>query len=112
MFKRKSKRNENKVAEGNILLFKNALQKLPLDVSERQVKALIKVIEYTKLQTTERIVIKRIMSPGLYIVVSGIVEAISNSGIALRRIKKGDFFGDVSTFFGTNSPVTVRAQEG
>jgi signal-transduction protein with cAMP-binding, CBS, and nucleotidyltransferase domain len=112
MFKRKSKRNENRVAEGNILLFKKAVQKLPFDISESQIKSLIKAIECINLETTERVVIKRIMSPGLYIVVSGIVEAISNGGIALRRIKKGDFFGDVSTFFGTNSPVTVRAQEG
>ncbi len=113
MFKRKSKRTESKVTEDNILLFKKAVQKLPYDITESQIKALRKAIEYINLETTEHVVIKRNMSPGLYVVVSGKVEAVSsNIGIALRLLKKGDFFGEVSTFFSTNSPVTVRAQAG
>ncbi|CAB3977483.1 Hypothetical predicted protein [Paramuricea clavata] len=113
MFKRKSKRNESKIPGSNIVLFKKAVQRLPFDLNESQIQALIKVIEYINLETTEHVVVKRNMSPGLYVVVSGKVEAVnSNGGIALRLIKKGDFFGEVSTFFGSNCPVTIRGQEG
>jgi CRP-like cAMP-binding protein len=113
MFKRKSKRNESKLPESNIVLFRKAVQRLPYDLNESQIQALIKVIEYINLETTEHVVVKRNMSPGLYVVVSGKVEAVSsNGGIALRLIKKGDLFGEISTFFGSNCPVTIRAQEG
>ena len=112
MFKRKSKRNENKLTESNILLFKKAVQKLPFDISEKQIEVLMKAVEHVILDTSEHVVIKRNKSPGLYIVISGKVEAVSsNGGIALRLIKKGDFLGELSTFFGINCPVTVRAHQ-
>lgn len=112
MFKKKSKRSGIKLAESSVLLFKKAVQKLPVDVNEGQIQSLIEAIECTNYGATEHVVVKRNLSPGLYVVISGKVEAVSNSGVAVRLIKKGDFFGELSTFFGIPAPITVRAQEG
>ena len=112
MFKRKGKRDEVKLPENVLALFKRAVLKLPFDLNEEQIQRLLKVIERVSLESTERLVVKGSKSPGLYVIVSGQVEAISNDGIALRVDKNGEFFGDVSTFFDITSPVTVRAYEG
>ena len=112
MFKRKSKRTDSKLPDSSILLFKKAVQKLPYDINDTRIHALIKAIEHISLETTESVVSKRNKSPGLYVVVSGKVEAISSGGVALRFLKKGDFFGEISTFWGTNCPITIRGQEG
>ena len=112
MFKRKNKRNDSKLPDSSILLFKNAVQKLPYDINDTNIQALIKAVEHISLETTEHIVLKRNISPGLYVVASGKVETISSGGLALRFIKKGDFFGEISTFWGTNCPVTIRGHEG
>lgn len=113
MFKRKSKRSESKISENNILLFRNAVQNLPVEVNESEIQVLIKTIEHVSLEGTECVVIKRNMSPGLFVVVSGKVEAVNSNGrVSLRLLKKGDVFGEISTFFGTSCPVTIKAQEG
>ena len=112
MFKRKGKHEEVKLPENVLALFKRAVLKLPYDLNEEKIQRLLKVIEHVSLESTERLVVKGSKSPGLYVMVSGQVEAISNNGVALRVVKNGDFFGDVSTFFEVTSPVTVRAYEG
>lgn len=112
-FKRKGKREEVKLPENILRLFKAAVLKLPFNLDDEKLKSLIRTVEYVTLDTTERMAVKGRKSPGLYITVSGRVEAISNNaGIALRVFKKGDFFGDVSTFFDIPCPVSVRVHEG
>ena len=113
MFKRKGKNEKGKLPENVLILFKRALFKLPYDLNDKQIDGFVKAAELTTLDTTERLVVKGAKSPGLFVPVSGKVEAINSTGkIALRLVKKGDFFGDVSAFFGVPCPVSVRAYEG
>ena len=87
----------------------SCLKKLPLALERSTRNEVIRRVELKEI-TSPGLVIRKGQEPvGIYVLVSGNVEAVSKGQkFVLREIQDGDCFGEVSVLFGRRCTVDVR----
>ena len=88
----------------------NCLNKLPVVFDQRVRDEVVRRVELVQTEDTARILLKKGHDPpGIYVLLSGNVNVVSESQeFVLRKIKEGDCFGEVSVLFNIKCTADVR----
>lgn len=88
----------------------DCLNKLPVVLDQSVREELIRCAELIQTGDTVQVLLRKGQDPtGIYVLVSGNVNVVSeNQKFVLRKIKKGDCFGEVSVLFNTKCTAEVR----
>lgn len=88
----------------------NCLNKLPVVFDQRVRDEVVRRVELIQTEDTARILLKKGHDPpGIYVLLSGNVNVVSESQeFVLRKIKEGDCFGEVSVLFNIKCTADVR----
>ena len=85
------------------------LQNFPFSINDDQRESMIRSVAVKQFTTPEIILKKGEETQGIYIVVSGRVQVVSeNQAFVLREVSEGDYFGEVSVLFKTKCTADVR----
>lgn len=121
--KQSSRRRESQVVRPNqaasvnpslppdaINILANCLNRLPLILDKRIRDEVIRRVELVETEDVPEVLLRKGHdSPGIYVLVSGNVNVVSeNQKFVLRQIKAGDCFGEVSVLFNLKCTAEVR----
>lgn len=121
--KQSSRRRESQVVRPNqaasvnpslppdaINILANCLNRLPLILDKRIRDEVIRRVELVETEDVPEVLLRKGHdSPGIYVLVSGNVNVVSeNQKFVLRQIKAGDCFGEVSVLFNLKCTADVR----
>jgi len=89
----------------------NCLKELPIALDQRVTDEVVRRVELVQIEDTARTLLKKDHDPpGIYVLLSGNVEVVSEGQkFVLRRIKEGDCFGEVSVLFNIKCTADVKA---
>ncbi|KXJ23735.1 cGMP-dependent protein kinase, isozyme 1 [Exaiptasia diaphana] len=90
--------------------FQNWLEKFPFDLKSPQIQSVLNASRVLDVESSKVLLRKGEIPAGLYVVVSGKFEVLSEGeNFVLREIGEGDCFGEVSVMYNTKCTATVRA---
>ncbi|XP_029203178.2 uncharacterized protein LOC114967302 isoform X1 [Acropora millepora] len=88
----------------------NCLKELPIVLDQRVTDEVVRRVELVQIEDTARTLLKKDHNPpGIYVLLSGNVDVVSEGQkFVLRRIKEGDCFGEVSVLFNIKCTADVK----
>lgn len=88
----------------------NCLKELPIVLDQRVTDEVVRRVELVQIEDTTRTLLKKDHDPpGIYVLLSGNVDVVSEGQkFVLRRIKEGDCFGEVSVLFNIKCTADVK----
>lgn len=87
----------------------NCFQTFPLNIKDAQRETLIREVEVKRFTRAKIVLKKGEQSDGIYVVVSGRVQLVTENGaVVLKEIVGGDFFGEVSVIFNRKCTADVH----
>lgn len=90
--------------------FQNWMKRFPFDLKSPQTQGVLNALRVLDVESSKVLLRKGENAAGLYVVVSGKFEVLSQGEkFVLREIGEGDCFGDVSVMYNAECTATVRA---